>query len=431
MNNTKSNFGKKGWMIIIYVLFLYMFSATPPDTLNVTAGWFAEIIGVESSSLLPFFAIGGFVGIIVAFILGQFIAKKGVKWPTVGILIVYAVIWLLNGYVKSTASYAIVTILLVAVSDAMNLVSTQQIMNNWFPKKKGLALGWSTMGMCFSSAIMVAVFNILKNVVNIQAPYYLMVVICIILAIVTAVWFKNYPEEAGAYPDNEPISEEEKAANLKLINEYKSEFTVGKLMKTKELWALTILFAFLFLGLIGITSQMIPRMGAVGFDQNIAILCLTISSIIGIFGSFGWGWVDQKISTKKAVEIFCICWTVMCAVGAIGALAQSKPVTLISILMYSLLLGGLGNLMPSFTITVFGRYDFPQANKIMVPLVVAIRSFALFIVPAMLAIAAKGGAQTNDTNAKGYFMTFVVFAVLALISTIIAFRTKDKMIGKE
>ena len=426
MNNTKSNFGRKGWMIIIYVLFLYMFSATPPDTLNVTAGWFAEVIGVESTSLLPFFAIGGFVGILVALVLGQFIAKKGVKWPTVGILIVYAVIWLLNGFVKSVPMYAVITILLVAVSDAMNLVSTQQIMNNWFPKKKGIALGWSTMGMCFSSAIMVAVFSALKGIINIQAPYYLMTVICIILAIVTAVWFKNYPEEAGAYPDNEPLTEEQKAANLKLINEYKSDFTLGKLLKTKELWALIFLFGFLFLGLVGITSQMIPRMACVGFEQNVAIMWLTISSVIGIFGSFGWGWVDQRIGTKKAVEIFCICWTLMCVVAAYGAFGVSKPVTIVSVVMYSLLLGGLGNLMPSLTITIFGRYDFPQANKIMVPLVVCIRSFALFIVPAMIEIAGGVGHE-----AEGYFRVFIILTILSLISTIIAFCIKDKMIGKE
>jgi len=429
--NTKSNFGKKGWLVILYVLLLYMFSATPPDTLNVTAGFFADIIGVETTSLLPFFAIGGFVGIPVALLLGQVVVKCGAKIATIGILIVYAIIWFLNGFVSSVPMYAVVTILLVAVSDAMNLVCTQQVMNNWFPKKKGLALGWATMGMCFSSAIMVAVFQVMATKININAPYNLMTVICIVLAIITAIWFKNYPEEAGAYPDNEPITEEEKQANLKLINEYKSEFTFGKLMKTKELWALIFLFGFLFLGLVGITSQMIPRMGCVGFSQETAIMWLTISSIIGIFGSFAWGWIDQKIGTAITVKVYCICWTVMCLVGACGAKIVSQPVTLISVVMYSLLLGGLGNLMPSLTITIFGRYDFPQANKIMVPLVVGIRSFALFIVPAMLAMAAKGGAQTDATNAEGYFRVFIIFAVLSLISTIISFCLKDKMIGKE
>jgi len=417
-----------------------MFSATPPDTLNVTAEWFGEILGMGGNfePLLVFFAIGGFVGIPVAYILGQFVVKKGVKIPTVVILVIYAIIWLLNGFVNTKPMYAVVTILLVAVSDAVNLVSTQQIMNNWFPKKKGLALGWSTMGMCFSSAIMVLVFQKFHEIIPVfQAPYYLMTVICLILALVTVVWFKNYPEEAGAYPDNEPISEEEREANLKLFSEYKSEFTFKKLMKTKELWALTVLFGFLFLGLVGITSQMIPRMQCVGFTKDDAIAFLMVSSIIGIFGSFAWGWVDQKIGTKLTVEIYCIAWTVMTLVGALGSGMTSKPVTIVSVLMYSLLLGGLGNLMPSLTINIFGRFDFKEANRVMVPLVVAIRSFALLIVPIVMNIVSKGAGipevaegEVNELKATAYLVVFIILAVLSLISTVIAFRTKDKMIGK-
>lgn len=424
--NTKSNFGRFGWLVILYVLFLYMFSSTPPDTLNVTAGFFANALGLPNSNpLLIFSAVGGFVGIPVALIFGQIIAKFGAKWPTVGILVLYAIIWLLNGQVKSVVAYGVIVTLITAVSNTINLVSTQQIMNNWFPRKKGIALGWATMGMCFSSAIMVAVFQGLITNVGLHMPFTVMAVICLILAVITAVWFKNFPEEAGAYPDNEPISEEEKAANLKLIAEYKSDFTYGKLFKTKELWALVFIFGFLFLGLVGTVSQMIPRLVCVGMPQTTAIMWLTIASVIGIPASFAWGWIDQKIGTKKAVQIFCILWTLMMAVSAVGSFAVSLPVSILSVVMYACLLGGLGNLMPSMVIQIFGRYDFPQANKLVVPLVVGIRSFALLVVPAMLAAAGAG----NET--QGFFRVFIVFTVLSLIATVIAFVLKDTMIGKK
>lgn len=425
--NTKSNFGKKGWLVIIYVLFLYMFSATPPDTLNVSVEAFGHMrFGMEGQSwqqLLIYSAIGGFIGIPVALILGQIVARCKVKWPTVAVLVIYGIIWFLNGQANSVAMYAVMVVMITAVSDALNLVSTQQIMNNWFPKKKGLALGWSTMGMCFSSAIMVGVFQVLITKAGLSAPFTLMMGICFLLAIITAVFFKNYPEEAGAYPDNEPITEEEKEANLKLIRDYKSDYTFKKLLCSKELWGLTVLFGFLFIGLIGVTSQMVPRLACVGLEKTQAIMWLTISSIIGIFASFAWGWIDQKIGTKRAVEIFSICWTAMMIVALIGMATVNRPITLISVVMYSCLLGGLGNLMPSFTIQIFGRYDFPQANKLMVPLVVGIRSFALLIVPAILTGVGE--------QIKGYTMVFIVFSVLSLISTIIAFALKDKMIGKE
>ena len=52
-----------------------------------------------------------------------------------------------------------VVVLLSAVSNSINLVSTNAYMSNWFPRKKGIALGWSTMGAPISSATCIAIFT--------------------------------------------------------------------------------------------------------------------------------------------------------------------------------------------------------------------------------------------------------------------------------
>lgn len=423
-NGVNSNFGKKGWAIIVFVFLLYMFSSTPPDTLNVTADFFATKFGLESSNaLLLFSAIGGFAGIPISLLFGVIIARKGVKWPTFVILIIYAAIWFLNGQASSVAMYGIVVILITAVSNSINLVSTQQIMSNWFPKKKGIALGWATMGMCFSSAIMVGVFHGMVQNISLSAPFNLMIVICLILAVVTLIWFKAYPEEAGAYPDNEKVNDEESKKILKFLASYKSEWSPAKLMKTKEFWSLVFIFGFLFIGLVGTVSQMIPRLVSVGMQTQGAIMWLTIASIIGIPASFIWGFIDQKIGTKKAVEIFCVLWTIMMIVAAAGAQFISLPISVLSVVMYACLLGGLGNLMPSMVIQVFGRFDFAQANKLVVPFVVGLRSFALIIVPIMLQVAGTG----NET--VGFRNVFIVFAIMSAIAILLAVRLQDTTIG--
>ncbi|MFV0466843.1 MAG: MFS transporter [Lachnospiraceae bacterium] len=427
MDSTKkvsSDFGRKGWEIIIFVFFLYMFSSTPPDTLNVTADFFAVQFNMSSSNaLLLFSAIGGFAGIPISLLFGIIIAKKGVKIPTIGILLIYALTWLLYGNASNIAMYGVIVILITAISNSINLVSTQQIMSNWFPKKKGIALGWATMGMCFSSAIMVGVFHGMISNISLSAPFYLMIVICILLAAVTLFWFKAYPEEANAYPDNEKVSDEETKRMLKFLESYKSEWTAGKLLKTKEFWSLVFIFGFLFIGLVGTVSQMIPRLVSVGMETTGAIMWLTIASVIGIPASFIWGYIDQKIGTKKAVEIFCILWTIMMAVAALGAQMVNLPISILSVIMYACLLGGLGNLMPSMVIQIFGRFDFAQANKLVVPFVVGLRSFALIIVPIMLQVAGIGHETIGFRN------VFLIFTVMSAIAILLAVRLKDTTIG--
>ncbi|MDD6160903.1 MAG: MFS transporter [Oscillospiraceae bacterium] len=418
-----NNFGRKGWAVVFYVLLIYLFTCVTNDTLNVTTGFFGNFLQVDPNSLLPFAAVGGFVGVILSLVAGIVIAKKNVKVPTAVLFTVLGLLFAFNGQAKNVGMFAIATILTTAVSQTLNLVCTQQIMSNWFPKKKGIALGWATMGMPICSAVMVAVFEGLFHV-DISAPYWLMFAICVILAIVTGVWFKNYPEEAGAYPDNEPVDPEEQKKTLEFLANYKSPWTVGKLLKAKEFWMLVFIFGFMFMGLVATVAQLIPRINSLLPTPNnqMGIMWLTIASIIGIPGSFAWGFIDQKIGTGKTNRIFCVCWTVTMVLSFIGMQLRSLPLTIVTVVLYALLNGGLGNMMPSMFISIFGRYDFAQANKVGMPLIICLRSLTLIIMPIILAAA---GAD----QAMGYRNVFVLISVLSVIATILAFLLKDKTIG--
>lgn len=416
-----NDFGKKGWGVVIYTLFIYLFTCVTNDTLNVTATAFGTLLGVSSNDLLPFAAIGGFAGVVLSLIAGVVIAKKNVKAPTAVLFVILGLLFALNGQARTMPVYIIAVVLSTAVAQTLNLVCTQQIMSNWFPKKKGIALGWATMGMPICSAVMVAVFEAMFGI-DISAPYWLMLVICLIMALVTGVFFKNYPEEAGAYPDNEPVDPEDQKKTLEFLQSYKSPWTVGKLFKTRQFWMLVILFGFLFMGLVATVAQLVPRFVSLGLSPNTGIMWLSIASIIGIPGSFVWGYIDQKIGTGKTNRIFCVCWAITMILSAVGMAIHSVPLTIVTVVLYACLNGGLGNMMPSMFISVFGRFDFAQANKVGMPLVICLRSLAMILVPTILTAA---GAD----QAMGFRNVFIVISVLSVIAAALAFALKDETIG--
>ena len=311
----------------------------------------------------------------------------------------------------------------IALGNTVNLVPTQQLINNWFPKKKGIALGWATMGMPIDSAVSVAVFQILMNKVGFKTPFYLWAIILVVLVVLLFLFVKNTPEEAGAYPDNEPISREEMEANLRLVNEYQSPFTIGKLLKTRQFWAIVIIFGFMFMALVGTISQLVPRLMYVGIEQSTAIMWLTIASLIGIPTSFLWGLIDQKVGTKKTVAVYSVLWTLMMVLSALGSGMMSLGVSIASVVFLSCMHGGMGNLMPSLVIQLFGRYDFSAVNRLVVPFVVAIRTISMLLIPVMLGMAGGNGNI-------GFRNVFIIFSVLSLISAICAIGVRDKCIGK-
>jgi sugar phosphate permease len=422
IHSINSNFGKKGWAVVIFTMLVYMFTATVPDSMNVTVGAFSDIYGWDSNQMLSFAGIGGFLGIIISLVLGLVIQKTNVKWPTVAGMFVLAALWIFNGYVNTITAYAVVLIIIFAVSNSVNLVSTQQIMSNYFPRKKGIALGWATMGMCFSSAFMVPMIQGMLGA-SLATPFIAMCIIMVVLALVTAFWFKSYPEEMGMDPDNEKISEEEKAKNMEALLQYKSPFTIGKLLKTGQFWLISVIFGLLFLGLVVTMIQMVPRLMTVGLSPDQSILWLTIASIIGIPASYMWGAIDQKIGTKKAVIAFCVHWTIAMILAALGMAMGSAPISVVSVVVFAAALGGLGNLMPSMMIQVFGRYDFAAANKVVVPIVVGIRTCGLLIMSGILAAA-------GPNTALGYQNLFVLVTILSAVALVLSFLLSNKTIGK-
>jgi sugar phosphate permease len=414
-----NDFGKQGWLIILYVLFLFWFSSAPVDLLNVSVDAFAGIKQWDGNMLLVFSSIGTWLSIVATAVVGGWVAKKGVKTPTVVCLILMGVFMILNGFVNSIPFYGIVVVLMTGISGAINLVSTNTYMSNWFPRKKGIALGWSSMGMCVSSAVSIPVFAVLLNTTHsLVPPYAVFGVIVIILGLITRARIKTMPEEAGAYPDNEYQPEIDREAALKALREYKSPWTAKKLLACPQVWLVTLCFGFLFIALMATMTQFIPRFMGAGFSQNEAMMWLTISGVLGIIGSYLWGYLDQKTTTKKTVVIYAVYMAAMQFLNAI--FFTNNAVSVVLIVLIGILIGGIGNLFPSMVIQIFGRYDFASANSVCVPILTAIRAFTFIIVAAVL-----------NTTHGDFRVLCTVLGVISVAAVVLSIFLSNKTIGRE
>jgi len=414
-----NDFGKKGWLIILYVLFLFWFSAAPVDLLNISVGAFAGMKGWDGNTLLVFSSIGTWLTIVIAAIVGRWVASKGVKLPTTTCLFLTGVFMILNGFANSIAFYGFAVAAMTCVSGAVNLVSTNTYMSNWFPKRKGIALGWSSMGMCVSSAVSIPIFALLLNATHsLIVPFTVFGVIVIFLALVTQFSVKSFPEEAGAYPDNIPQKPEEREAALKAMREYRSSWTVGKLLACSQTWFVSLSFGFLFIALMATMTQFVPRFMGAGFSQGEALMWLTVTGVLGIIGSYLWGYLDQKTSTKKTVIFYAVYMAVMQFLNA--AFFTNRTVSVILIVLIGILIGGIGNLFPSMVIQIFGRYDFAAANSVCVPILTAIRAFTFVLIAAVL----------GTTNGN-FRILCLVLGVISTIAVVLALFLSDKTIGRE
>ncbi len=398
-----NNFGKKGWSVIIYVGILYYFmTGMTVDGLNVLVPGLSELHGMNYNQVLAISTPAGIIALISCMFYGWLAAKKGAQFTAVLCLALGGLATIWYGNAGNIVTYAISLTLMVSLINGFSNIAGNVYMANWFPHKKGLAFGWASMGMNLASATIVIVLSTLSvkfGGMNISVT--IIGVFMIGLAVITKFFMKGTPEEAGCTPDNEPsdqLSEEK-------IEDYVHKLTYTKVFKTKETWLMAIAYGVNGMVTVGVMSQLVPRLMERGYELNSAIMMLTIAAIVGLFGSYAWGAVDQKWGTKTASFFFAI-WYI---VGIGFNLIDNTICLYISLFMIGVAIGGNANFPPSMVTTIFGRREFPMAFTVMNTIQGVIRNMAFLVLAAAISITG------SFTGAYMVFMAIEVISIIAII----------------
>ncbi len=403
-NNTKSNFGKWGWSMIIYcAISYYLAAALSTDALNwfpaafqAYHGWGEEFVNTCNAMA----GIGGWIGVGAAIVFSMMTAKKGSRFMALFGNIVTGILCLIMAFTGSQPIFYLMIICLTFVGGNIQLnVVPNNIMNVWFPKKKGLALGWASMGLPICTATIILIFNAIGNPRN---AYIMLGIVCFAFAFISIFWAKNTPEEVGCTPDNEPVDLEQAKALMAKQEAVAKKMTMGVIAKDKNTWLIGIGLGLLWMTTIGLVSNFVTKMVMTGIEQQLAIMMLTVAAVVGIVGSYIWGWLDQKFGTRNASIIYGV-WYLVALLLMI--FQNGSMLTLgLATFFVGFGIGGIGNLIPSMIGTCFGRFGFIQANRLIAPINTAVRSTALIIIGAI------GVARLNIA-----YWVFFIFSILAIV----------------
>ena len=282
--------------------------------------------------------------------------------------------------------------------------------------KKGLALGWATMGQNLASATFIPLFLLFMSLGGLNGSFYLMGILLAVFSILGYLLIRDTPEELGCAPDNGSFTKEEIEANLKELQSYRSPWTPAKLLSNKQIWQIGLGFGIYILVTVSLISQMIPRLMSCGWSEPKATGMMTVAAIFGLFGSYATGWLDQKIGTRKASVWYGLWYLVALVLCAIPN--PSDPVLYASIFFIGIGIGGIGNLFPSMASTVFGRFDFVRAMGVLNPITSIVRSFAFALLAFGLSVLGS------------YSGAYAVIAVLDVVAIVMIARIDDTCIGK-
>ena len=415
-----NNLGVRGWGITIVMFLLFMLeSHTTTDILNVSVPALAAQNGWDSSLLLSVATIAGWCALVTSFFVGSFVQKIGPKKIITVSTIAFAICVFFTGSAPSVPVYIILIVLTTVLSNAQLGISMFAVIANWFPTKKGVVMGFATMGMTASTVVALPIVTAIIEKSGIAMAYRILGIFALVVAILAILIVKDTPESCGISPDNDPsitpeMREQEKIRAKELMES--SPWTIKKLLKTKQVWQISVMLGINMMAATAVMSQFVARFTSIGWDITQATLCLTLGSLIGLPVSYIWGIVDAKIGSAKVTRILlCISTAGMLIMIVAG---KSFILGLIAALLFMCALAGTNNMFMSYTGSVFGRYDFANANRLMYPIYNAIRFLAFAIMGLCLKIFG------------GYTAAYIVMLGFGIIAIIISFFAKDDLIGR-
>ena len=419
-HSANSNFGKWGWWIIIYAaILMFISNGAQADGLNLLVSKFSYVNNWDSNTVLALSTPAGYVALAVGVPLGWLIMKKGARKVLIGVLIVGGLSYAAMGNSHTLVAYFIFQCILYTCANCFCMHAANTLIANWFPKKKGLALGWATMGMNASSALTSVILAQLFTKFSLAVSLDFFGAATVAIGIITIFFIRDTPEEVGCTPDNVPLSKEEIEANNKEHENYVPKWTFGKLLRDKDTWMVGMCFGCFMLVTVGIMSQLVGRIMQMGFTQAFAISCVSVCAIIGIAGSYAWGVLDQKMGTKWATTFFGVFFAAGIVFNVLSSvlLNTNRPAALacmyISLVIIGVSIGGTANFAPSMTTNIFGRREFPLAFTVITTIYNIMKATSYAVLAAVL--AATGS----------YTAAYIVFIAISLIGSLLAWKIDD------
>ncbi len=413
--NSVFNFGWAGWGTILYCMAMFWFYVGfVNDGSNITAPAVAEKLGVASGTVLNMNSVAGIVGVIFFIIIGQINQKIGARLTSGIFTIVAGIGYIIIGNAPNLAVYTIAMCFVVGGIMSAGYIAGGTLVAQWFPKKKGVVMGYTTMGHNLASAFYVPLITFLVGRFGVGQGVMVPAFAAIILGILGFLFIRNTPQERGLNPDN--VSDQVYKTEYFLDKvEDNGGWTTKKLLSTKELWLAAITTGFFQICSVGVMSQLVVRNVSLGFTQVEAVSIMTLLACIGVVGSWLIGILDDRIGTKKTMILFGI-WYIL---ALLANVSETKVGIYLSIFMIGMAIGGSANFTTSLPASIFGRHGFDKVNSVIFPIQGLVTSLCF----------AVNGIVLNLTGDLRY--AYLVFAGVAAVNTLLVLFVDEHKYNKD
>ena len=291
-----------GWKIVALAFFLdfcavgYSFQSFPVVVLELSKEF--SLSRFLATLPIPLFMIMS--SLFMPYV-GKFLDKGEIRSILITGALVYGLSLISIYFVFSYISFMLIFTLPMALGvTMMGNISVSKLISLWFRKYTGRALGIASVGVSFGGFIFPNLTSFLLGDLGLTwREAYLLFGILIILINVPVVYLfvVNKPSDINQVPDGEEITDNsEDASGI--------DWTIQDLLKDRNFWILSLVFAIQFCSMMGILSHITFFSEGAGWSPSWGAFIFSMYAWPAMFSKVFFGWlVENKIDARLAVSV--------------------------------------------------------------------------------------------------------------------------------
>jgi len=295
-----------GWWMVAVSGFIMVITAVPvfqaiavwSVALEAQFGWNRTQLGLA----LSFTRIEGSITGPIA---GYLVDRMGTRFMVfTGLLILTAGFFLFSQVQNLWMFYLAYFIMSVGQGQA-GWITVMTLLNHWFVRHRGMAMGLAMMLMGVGALIMVPLIAWLidpeADRLGWRRTAEILAVVALVSAFVLPKVIRNKPEDVGGYPDGVPpvpVACEEGEGNDEI------ELTIGQALRTQAFWTISFGHGFGSMVVLATMSHLGLLLQDVGYGVQTAAWVITVQTAVSIVFQFIGGWLGDRIPKNIALFIF-------------------------------------------------------------------------------------------------------------------------------
>lgn len=307
-----------------------------------------EALQVSRSQFSLYTSMVSVASMIFCPMIGKVYEKVPPRMATIFGGLFMAACWTALSFATDIRQFYVLGFLIGTGSSLCGMVSVNILMNNWFHSKKGTAMGIALTGTGIGSMFFNPIAQ--KLIENLGYPSaYRVLTVCMLVCMLPLFFLYRYtPFEKNLVP-------------LGFTGEMPKGRSFGDGMLRSEairkpaFWAACFVVFGLSASSMGLFNHMQAHFQDIGYASETAALFLSILSLGMTFGKLFFGWLNDRIGTKRNFLVM----TILALTGILLLLvSRNLPLTVLGVLLFGIGVASPFVLTPQLTIYFFGTKDF-------------------------------------------------------------------------